>query len=105
MARHARQADGRSPPPARLPIDQSTWEMIARKLELSAQQERIVCCLLMGMQDKEIAVTVGIGLPTITTYFNRIFRKVGVQNRVELILRILLLSQSIASNAGCHESS
>lgn len=86
------------PPQARpvsacLPMDQATWKAVAKSLDLPSQQLRIVEEILCGKQDKEIAETLGLSFPTVRTYLKRIFDRVGVKDRVSLILVIFAKAQ------------
>jgi len=92
----------RAVPP--LPLDAEAWVAVVRELELSPQQARIVEALLRGMRDKQIAGTLGLRVPTIRTYLDRIFRRVGVQDRVELILKVFTVAHSLGSVNGCRLS-
>jgi DNA-binding NarL/FixJ family response regulator len=78
------------------PLDAKTWAAVAKTLDLSPQQERIVALLLRGMRDKQIAGELGLSVPTVRTYFGRIFLRLGVQDRVELILRVFSIANSVA---------
>jgi DNA-binding NarL/FixJ family response regulator len=78
------------------PLDPKTWDEVAAALKLSARQKSMVALLLRGKQDKQISHDLGIKLPTITSYFNRIFHKVGVRNRMELLLRVFVTAREIA---------
>jgi len=80
-----------------LPLDPQTWLAVAAHLELSPQQTRIVELLLCGRRDKQIAHELQLSVPTVRTYLGRIFLKLNVQDRVELILRVFSLTQSIAA--------
>ncbi len=90
-------------PPLPLPMDARTWKAIARELRLSARHVRIVALLLRGMRDKQIARAMGLRLSTLRTHLSRIFARVGVQDRVELILRIFALAQRRARKARCRD--
>jgi DNA-binding NarL/FixJ family response regulator len=61
---------------------------VARALELSGQQARIVELLLEGMTDKEIAAAMELKFSTVRTYLDRIFLRLGVDDRVELVLYV-----------------
>lgn len=76
-----------------LPMDQATWDTIAETLELSPQQKRIVELILQGQQDKEIAATMELTIPTVSTYLKRIFARTGVSSRMQLVLRIFAMAQ------------
>ncbi|GMU38901.1 MAG: hypothetical protein KJ057_16315 [Phycisphaerae bacterium] len=87
-----------------LPFDAETWAAVASALELSPQQVRIVEGLLRAMRDKQIAQATGLRVPTVRTYFERIFRRVGVRDRVELLLKIFTLAFDLLRNGSCHRS-
>jgi DNA-binding NarL/FixJ family response regulator len=76
-----------------LPLEPTALARAARALELSPQQARIVELLLRGLRDKQIAKEMGLGVPTVRTYLGRIFLRVGVQDRVELILRVFAVAR------------
>jgi DNA-binding CsgD family transcriptional regulator len=57
-------------------------------LELSAQQGEMVRLLMEGASDKQIARRMDIGLPTVRTYMGRVFRKIGVRDRHEVVVRV-----------------
>lgn len=65
------------------------WDHLADDLALSLRQKQVVVCLFSGRSDKQIAECVGISVPTVRTHFSRIFEKLGVQDRVELILHVM----------------
>ena len=65
------------------------WDHLADDLALSLRQKQVIVCLFSGQSDKQIAECVGISVPTVRTHFSRIFAKLGVQDRVELILYVM----------------
>jgi len=85
-----------------LPLAVDLWQNIANQLALAPQQVRIVELILRGLQDKEIVTTLGLSLPTVRTYLSRIFDRVGVSDRIGLVLRIFALAQEIATQQ-CHQ--
>lgn len=80
-------------PRAQLPCDRKLWLNIAGELALSPQQRRIVELLLRGFQDKQIAEELQLTVPTVRTYLKRIFDRVGVPDRVGLLLHIFAMAQ------------
>jgi DNA-binding CsgD family transcriptional regulator len=54
---------------------------------LSPREEEVVRCVAEGMRSSEVAARLSIGEETVKTHLNRIFRKLGVRDRVELALR------------------
>jgi DNA-binding NarL/FixJ family response regulator len=85
---------------AHFPMDQATWKAVAKSLSLPPQQFRIVENLLCGKQDKEIAETLGLTVPTVRTYLKRIFERVGAKDRVSLILTIFAKAQEVGRTTG-----
>ncbi len=81
----------------------ATWRRVAKELGLSPQQRRIVELLLRAQRDKAIAATLGLSVPTVRTYMGRIFDRVGVADRMELVLRVFALAQQCASSES-HQS-
>lgn len=73
----------------------AAWRQITRSMELSPQQARIVCLILCGKRDKQIAAELGLGVPTVRTYLSRVFERAKVEDRVELILRVFELAQAV----------
>lgn len=64
------------------------WVEIAEKLSLSTRQGEISRYLLHGLSDKQIALQLKIAVPTVRTHLSRLFSKMKVQDRIELILYI-----------------
>jgi DNA-binding NarL/FixJ family response regulator len=87
-----------------LPMDPCVWTGVKAALELSPQQARIVELLLRGMRDKQIAVAMELRVPTIRTYLNRIFKRLGVQDRLELVVRVFVTAQELRGAGHCHQS-
>lgn len=53
---------------------------------LSPREEDVVRCVVSGKRNAEIARELEITEETVKTHLNRIFRKLGVRDRVELVL-------------------
>lgn len=82
--------------PANFPsFDAKSWSAIVEKLQLSPQQSRIVALILHGACDKQIAGELKLTVPTVRSHLGRVFQKNAVKDRVELILRVFAISQSI----------
>jgi DNA-binding CsgD family transcriptional regulator len=52
---------------------------------LSERERQILDLIALGWPDKEIARRLGIGFTTVRTHVTHIFRKLGVDNRVQLV--------------------
>ncbi len=81
--------------PLPFPLDQRMWTAVIRRMKLPPQQAKIVAKILRDMSDEQIAEDLGIKESTIRTYLGRIFDRHEVQNRNQLVLRILALTQEI----------
>lgn len=56
---------------------------------LTTKQRRICDLLIQGLSNKEIAEQVGIGVRTVESHRDIVFRKAGVRNAVELTRKML----------------
>ncbi|QDV90581.1 Bacterial regulatory protein, luxR family [Phycisphaerae bacterium RAS2] len=83
-----------SQPIPKLPaLNTDTWALVIRTLQLSPQQVKVTSQVLRGLCDKQIASELGIKEPTVRTHLRRIFRRNGLRDRGELILRIFAIAQ------------
>ncbi len=64
------------------------WSEIVENLSLSSRQEEVSRHLFRGLSDKQIALQLEISVPTVRTHLSRLFLKMDVQDRHELILYI-----------------
>ena len=78
-----------------LPLPPAKWQQLIRMLELPPQQVRIVELILRNRCDKQIAAAMGLKKPTVRTYVQRIFTRIGVSDRLELVLKLWALSHGI----------
>jgi len=62
---------------------------VTREGRLTAREEEILACVFQGMQDKEIASALGIGTATVHTHMHRLFEKLGVHSRREIVAKYL----------------
>jgi DNA-binding CsgD family transcriptional regulator len=65
------------------------WNEIARSLRLSGQELRIVCGVFDDQTESAIAGQLQVSPHTIHTHCERLYRKVGVSDRVRLVLRVM----------------
>jgi DNA-binding NarL/FixJ family response regulator len=73
-------------------------QLECRILSLLSKREReVVGYLVEGFTNREIADTLGISQHTVKNYLFKIFEKVGMSNRVELVFN--LLSDGVSSRA------
>ncbi len=69
-------------------FSEQDWARLKEELALPPRQAEVVKCILRGMSDKQIAVTIGISVNTVRTHLSRLFVKFGAQDRVELIFHM-----------------
>lgn len=81
------------------PLAPAVWQRVAKEMQLSPQQQKIVELILLGCKDKEIARKMGLRIPTVRTYLQRIFLREGVRDRMDLVLRVCALSHGIRSGS------
>jgi DNA-binding NarL/FixJ family response regulator len=58
--------------------------------ELSTRECEVVRLAALGMCDKEIAAELGVGLPTVRTYWERVRIKTGTRSRTHACCAVLL---------------
>ncbi|HUI06578.1 MAG TPA: helix-turn-helix transcriptional regulator [Verrucomicrobiae bacterium] len=79
-------------------IGEQAWPEIARSLRLSSRELQILRGIFDDHTEFAIAVDLGISPHTVHTHIDRIHRKLGVVDRVTLILRVMdeFLSLTVA---------
>lgn len=63
-------------------------EQTLRRAPLTPRERDVVSLLVAGFSTREIASETGLTVSTVNTYLKRIFSKLGVHSRVELIARM-----------------
>lgn len=74
------------------PLDAVLWRAVVKELKLSEQQARVVALVLQTKGDKEIRDELGIALGTVRTHIERIYARLGVHDRLQLAVKVLLLA-------------
>lgn len=64
------------------------WKELVEGLSLSPRQAQICKNLLRGLSDKQIAYLLKISVPTVRTHLSRLFLKLDVQDRQELVIHL-----------------
>jgi DNA-binding NarL/FixJ family response regulator len=78
-------------------LGETEWRSISRTLRLSAREFQIVQGIFDGQPEASIAGALGISPHTVHTYVERIYRKLGVGSRCELVIRIFATYLSMES--------
>src|SRR5579864_4773557 len=74
---------------AALPADVPSQLDAKRLMPLSSREKQVVHCLVEGLTNREIAQMLAISQHTVKNYVYKIFEKLGVSNRVELVFQVL----------------
>ena len=72
------------------------WRALATSLGLSPREFGIVRSVFDGASEKCIAEELGLSPHTVHTYLWRVYRKLHVQNRQELLVRVFAEFRSLA---------
>ena len=79
--------------PGELPsshLSNDEWQSIADLLGLSDRQQQVVRCIFDGFDEPMIAKVLGISCHTVHAHLNRLYKKIHVKSRCELIVRLFL---------------
>jgi DNA-binding NarL/FixJ family response regulator len=77
-----------SDPSGRRIFDSSEWDDICAALHLSPRESQILLGVFDDLSESGIARELGISTHTVHTYFERLYRKVGVSSRPALLIRV-----------------
>jgi len=69
-------------------VDTSDWRAISLALDLTDRENQVVRCMLKGRDQDEIALELGISRHTVHTHLDRVYRKLRIGNRFQLLLRV-----------------
>jgi len=81
-------------------FSEEQWSQLKEQLGLPPRQAEIARHIMHGKSDKQIARELGISLPTVRTHMTRLFRKLDLNDRVELILRVFTCLQECSEMRG-----
>jgi len=71
------------------------WRSLAAALGLSPREAGVVRAVFDGASERRIAEELGLSPHTVHTYIWRIYRKLQVQNREELLVRVFAEFRSL----------
>jgi len=77
------------------------WALITQVIPLPPRKLQIVQHLFDGCSDKQIAAALGISVATVRTHLNRLFMRLGVQDRSELILLVVRRFRAACRGVRC----
>lgn len=62
------------------------WPRGTRRIRLTRRESDLICLLVQGLKNKEIATALGLTEGTVKVYLCKLFQKVGAKDRFELAL-------------------
>lgn len=65
------------------------WQLVDTELGLTARESEIVELVLADLKESAMGAELGISPHTVHTHLERVYRKVGVRGRVQLVVRVL----------------
>ena len=77
-------------------FSEDTWRVIAAALKLSRRELQIVRRVFDDRKESAIAMDLGISPHTVNTYLHRLYQKLGVTGRSQLI--VVVVGQYLALN-------
>lgn len=80
-------------PSTLFPLTDDEWRCAAHHLALTPQQAKIVKLILHGKRDKQIATSLSLSEATVRTHLTRLFTRLGITDRVELVLLVVACSR------------
>ena len=84
-------------------FSRNEWGRIVKQLEIPPHQKEICQEILSGKSDKQIATALGLQVATIRTHISRLFARLDVQDRVELILFLFRQAHCKGHNGDCNQ--
>ena len=69
-------------------LSRAQWQSLARSLRFSPREFQIVQRIFDSETEAYIAAGLGISVHTVHTYLERLYRKLSVNGRCELIVRV-----------------
>jgi DNA-binding NarL/FixJ family response regulator len=77
-----------TPPVGRSVFSEEVWQRVTSVLALSARESEILQGIFEDQKECCIAANLGISSHTVHTHLERIYRKLQVSSRVELVVRV-----------------
>jgi len=81
-------------------FSRSEWAQLVKELSLSPREAQIVKLLCAGHKNYSAACTLGISAATVRTYLSRLYAKLGVSDRFELLCLLFHTARNSCSPNG-----
>jgi DNA-binding CsgD family transcriptional regulator len=77
------------------------WTEISESLELTRRECEVVLAVLDDQSDSDIAQELGISANTVHSHIRRVYGKLGVSSRTQLVARVLAEYKRLVSKTKC----
>jgi DNA-binding NarL/FixJ family response regulator len=75
--------------PANCPLNAENWSYLQRKYHFTPRELQIAIAVCRGCDNKKLAEHLDIEVNTAKVYLRIVYRKVGVDNKILLLLKFL----------------
>ena len=80
-------------------LTKGEWRAVANRLDLRGRHLQLAEGILGGFAEEQIADELGISQHTVHTYVKRLYRKLSVSNRADLVVRLFFAHVSCEREA------
>jgi DNA-binding CsgD family transcriptional regulator len=87
----------RDPGTGRFVLCETEWAAISKSLGLSPREFELTQAVVDDMTESDMARELGISTHTVHTFLKRLYRKLGVASRVQLVVRVFAEHISLRS--------
>ena len=81
-------------------LTEPAWDQLVHQLKLSPREAQIVHAVFEDRKEVNIAAELGMSPHTVRTHMERLYRKVGVQSRVGLVICLVGCFLDLTANDG-----
>lgn len=79
-----------------------SWREVCRKLNLSVRERQICQHFFFNVRETEVASNLGISSHTVHSYVDRMYRKLAIHSRQELLGRLFITYLSVRDHGNRH---
>ncbi|MEX0777220.1 MAG: helix-turn-helix transcriptional regulator [Phycisphaeraceae bacterium] len=81
-------------------ISEAAWCCLSARLRLSQREQQIARMILDDFKELRIAREMGLSVHTVHTHLERLYRKLGVSSRVQLVVRLASCHLAVTAEPG-----
>jgi len=76
-------------------LNNKQWQYVRQRLGLTRRETQVAECINMGFRDVDISHELNVTKGTIKAFMRNIYRKVGINHRLQLLLTISQILEEI----------